>query len=282
MKLIYLEIKKLLGQRDIRWDFNQREDVSILVGINGSGKTTILKVLEALLKGDSKNQVWKKIKSAELETTEGRISYLGNGQFKYSNEGTKKMSAKAFSIVDTFDVTKNGKNASKEQTLNSQLKVLMEDKFISYQLALYGMNKGVEDLNRKIRQAIDVFFNETGKVAYFADKKIEEEFSIKASTLYFKARTGDFFSFGELSSGEKQMLLILLTVVIQDETECVLLMDEPELSLHLNWQLKLLDSIKMLNPHCQIILATHSPAVFGDGWGKNVLDIEDDLTTSVY
>ena len=42
-------------------------------------------------------------------------------------------------------------------------------------------------------------------------------------------------------------------------------MDEPEASLHIEWQQKLIAMIRELNPNVQIILTTHSPAVIMEG-----------------
>ena len=78
-----------------------------------------------------------------------------------------------------------------------------------------------------------------------------------------------------LSSGEKQMLIILLTVLVEDRQPTVLLMDEPEVSLHIEWQQKLLELILDLNPSAQIIVTTHSPAVIMSGWMDRVTDVED-------
>ena len=49
------------------------------------------------------------------------------------------------------------------------------------------------------------------------------------------------------------MLVILLTVLVQDNSHCVLFMDEPEASLHIEWQQKLIAMIRELNPNVQII-----------------------------
>lgn len=78
-----------------------------------------------------------------------------------------------------------------------------------------------------------------------------------------------------LSAGEKQLLYILLTVFLMDDKPTVLLMDEPELSLHIEWQEKLIKSIRLLNPKCQIILTTHSPSIFVSGWESKLVYIED-------
>ena len=71
------------------------------------------------------------------------------------------------------------------------------------------------------------------------------------------------------------MLVILLTVLVEDNRHSVLLMDEPEVSLHVEWQKQLIDLIMELNPNVQIILTTHSPAVIMNGWLDNVTEVSD-------
>lgn len=78
-----------------------------------------------------------------------------------------------------------------------------------------------------------------------------------------------------LSSGEKQMLTILMTVLLEDGDYTVLLMDEPEVSLHLEWQQVLISTIQQLNPNAQIILTTHSPAIIMNGWMDKVTEVSD-------
>ena len=79
----------------------------------------------------------------------------------------------------------------------------------------------------------------------------------------------------QLSSGEKQMLAILLTVLVEDQQPYVLFMDEPEVSLHIEWQKQLIDLVVELNPNVQIILTTHSPAVIMNGWMDKVTEVSD-------
>ena len=71
------------------------------------------------------------------------------------------------------------------------------------------------------------------------------------------------------------VLVILLTVLIEDNLPYVLFMDEPEVSLHIEWQKRLIDLILDLNPNVQIILTTHSPAVIMNGWMDNVTEVSD-------
>ena len=110
---------------------------------------------------------------------------------------------------------------------------------------------------------IDDLFRETGKTI----KRDRNE-------IYFDSY-GETISPYKLSSGEKQMLIILLTVLVQNRCPFVLFMDEPEVSLHVEWQQRLLDLMLDLNPNAQIILTTHSPAVIMNGWSDRVTDVED-------
>ena len=62
---------------------------------------------------------------------------------------------------------------------------------------------------------------------------------------------------------------------IEDGQNYVLFMDEPEVSLHVEWQKRLIDLILELNPSVQIILTTHSPAVIMNGWLDNVTEVSE-------
>ena len=70
-------------------------------------------------------------------------------------------------------------------------------------------------------------------------------------------------------------MAILLTVLIEDNKPYVLFMDEPEMSMHVEWQKQLIDLILQLNPNVQIILTTHSPAVIMNGWMDHVTEVSD-------
>lgn len=76
-----------------------------------------------------------------------------------------------------------------------------------------------------------------------------------------------------LSSGEKQLLIVLGEALVQEGSTWVYIADEPELSLHVNWQESLVDNLRAINPNAQIIFATHSPDIVSS-YGKKVFDME--------
>ena len=75
-----------------------------------------------------------------------------------------------------------------------------------------------------------------------------------------------------LSSGEKQMLILLTEALLRFDEPVVYIADEPELSLHVTWQEKLLESLVALGGPKQVIVATHSPDIVGDFRDK-VIDL---------
>jgi ABC-type glutathione transport system ATPase component len=119
---------------------------------------------------------------------------------------------------------------------------------------------------KRFQDLIDDLFKDTGK------KIVRTENEIRFSQI------GETLVPYQLSSGEKQMLVILLTVLVEDQQPYVLFMDEPEVSLHVDWQERLIDIILQMNPNVQIILTTHSPAVIMNGWMDRVTEVSD-ITT---
>jgi len=84
-----------------------------------------------------------------------------------------------------------------------------------------------------------------------------------SNELVFESKSGKSLSPGMLSSGEKQLLILLSETLLQRGAPAVFIADEPELSLHVLWQEKLVASLRALNPSAQIIFATHSPDIVG-------------------
>lgn len=110
---------------------------------------------------------------------------------------------------------------------------------------------------------------------------VDDMFSVTEKTINRDAVQVELWQWGEqlnlklLSSGEKQLLIILMTVLLEDGDHTVLFMDEPEVSLHIEWQQSLLDTILRLNPNVQVILTTHSPAIIMNGWMDKVTEVSD-------
>lgn len=85
----------------------------------------------------------------------------------------------------------------------------------------------------------------------------------EGNELIFSTKEERKIPISDLSSGEKQLLIIVGEALLQDQSTVVYIADEPELSLHVSWQEQLTAAITRLNPNAQIIFATHSPDIVG-------------------
>ncbi|MDC3741324.1 AAA family ATPase [Pseudomonas syringae pv. syringae] len=92
--------------------------------------------------------------------------------------------------------------------------------------------------------------------------------------LEITTQSGKMLTPFQLSSGEKQMLIILGEALLQENKSYIYMADEPELSLHVEWQEKLAEYISLLNPSAQVIFATHSPDVISI-FQEKVMHMED-------
>ena len=235
------------GKKHILWQLDPH--VNILSGINGVGKSTILnKVFRSVCtNGDLVNHL---LKGVHITADPEDATHI------------------RFDIIRSLDSpmldneTLNMVDARIRSALDFQLYHLQR-KYLDYQVNIGNriieeLQKGNADAAQKLSKAksrfqdmVDDLFEETGK------------------------KIGETLVPYQLSSGEKQMLAILLTVLVEDEQPYVLFMDEPEVSLHIEWQKRLIELIVELNPNVQIILTTHSPAVIMNGWIDKVTEVSD-------
>jgi predicted ATPase len=115
------------------------------------------------------------------------------------------------------------------------------------------VEKQIEQLNAPRNR-----FQKLLETMYSGNKRIvftERDVTIELSS---KVRIG----LPSLSSGEKQLFFIALEAI-----RCgagALVIDEPELSMHVDWQKKLIASLRELSPRMQVIAATHSPEIMAD------------------
>ena len=109
---------------------------------------------------------------------------------------------------------------------------------------------------------------------FLRDKNIEVGEDGRLSVKYTGLSRGmsKILSVAQLSSGEKQILILLTAALIQANAPAVYVADEPELSLHVSWQAKLLPALVELGGKMQVIVATHSPDIAG-AFHDNIVEL---------
>lgn len=121
---------------------------------------------------------------------------------------------------------------------------------------------------KKALEPKDAFVRILG--AMFHRKKAEV---LPSGEMVFYSKSGKTLKITELSSGEKQLFIILGEALLQKDAEWTYIADEPELSLHVDWQEVLVDNLRALNPNSQVIFATHSPDIISH-FSNYVIDME--------
>lgn len=260
-----IEIEALWGRKHIVWDL--RRDVNILSGVNGIGKSTILNRAATTLD--------------YLAGVDVNVRDIEGVKMTFYPENATTVH---FDIIRSFDRPLFHSNLAEKMAdknvkteLDWQLYQLQR-RYLDYQVNIG--NRIIELLSngdpdgqlraaevsypkRRFQDLADELFADTGK-------KI-----IRSKNEIMFVQDGDELLPYKLSSGEKQMLVILLTVLVQDKQPCVLLMDEPEVSLHVEWQQRIIEIIREMNPNAQLILTTHSPAMVMGGWMDAVTEVTD-------
>lgn len=113
------------------------------------------------------------------------------------------------------------------------------------------------------------FFKQTIDSLVFSNKKLELQ---SAYGFRFVATDTNktIITLDKLSSGEKHLLIQLCELLFMTKTGALVLIDEPELSLHMAWQYQYLSVIEGIASLCgyQFIIATHSPQIFNAEWSR--------------
>ena len=261
-----IEIDSLWANRKhIYWEL--RPDVNILSGSNGMGKSTVIN---------------RSARHLDI-MREGRLTANPeNGvHIKFYPEDATSIMFDVISSIDRpilrGDLLDKIPGAEIRTELDWQLYNLQR-RYLNYQVNIGNRIIALLTSGKPEDQQAAAELPKPKKL--FQDL-VDELFTATAKTINRTSNEIFFEQYGEtispykLSSGEKQILVIMLTALVQENKHCVMLMDEPEISLHIEWQQRLVNIIRTLNPNVQIILCTHSPAIIMDGWADAVIEMEE-------
>ena len=131
----------------------------------------------------------------------------------------------------------------------------------------------VEDVENKLR-----VFEELAQKIEILKRIINSRFCYKSISVnkengfIFQADDGKHLSPENLSSGEQHQLVMLYELLFKAKPNSLILIDEPELSLHVAWQAQFLKDLqeiaKLVN--IDVLIATHSPDIISDRWDLTV------------
>ena len=310
MKIEKVHIKNVKGIKDLELSFKKDDkilDVIVLAGVNGSGKTTILEAIKDFF--DNKNVNYSDTEKSNVnldiffedfekkQIEEAEKSSIDNYEYKLqdffsalqSYEYYRKNNGEYYSYLiakffenppkiiyvpaeNNFEKVKTETTTlSKEYEFINTINSNVIGDIPSYiatrrnYLATIEEDLTMKEVTNKVVNEINSIFN-----ILELDAKLKG-FSKDEKTLpIFENSAGEEFDINDLSSGEKQLFLRTLSIKMLEPNNSIILIDEPELSLHPKWQQRIIEVYKKIGENNQIIVATHSPHILGSVSNENI------------
>ena len=309
MKIEKVHIKNVKGIKDLELSFkkdNKILDVIVLAGINGSGKTTILEAIKDFFYNENVNYSNLEKSNINLEIFFEDFEKNNIEEAEKSSDNFKHALWVFFSSLRSYDYYRKNNNDYYQNQIAKRfdippkiIYVPAENKFEeiqTYSTTLSKEYKFINTINSNVIRDIPSYIatrrnylatiEEDLTMKEITNKVINEingifgileldvklkGFSKDEKTMpIFKNSAGDEFNINDLSSGEKQLFLRTLSIKMLEPKNSIILIDEPELSLHPKWQQRIIEVYKKIGENNQIIVATHSPHILGSVSNENI------------
>ena len=289
-----VRIHNLFGGRDIFWPLF--DDVNVVSGRNGSGKSTILRLLYQLLAlGDVTDSrlstladslcidfvngysiQWDRTRQPRTIVTVPDQSIL---PFESIKDSLNVRYVNSFELIakEVLNLRKEGDNGI--TTLDLFIREEINTRNAIFTGAFEKLFEGISH-----NQTLQQLSEQNPDIASFMDfyQRVHAFMSsyrvLVDSRIRFVNAENKEFDYTGLSSGEKQVLLLLLMATNTQRNPCVFILDEPDLALHIRWKQQLIKELRAINPQMQIVLSTHSPSVI-EGWYGKVKEVSQ-ITTN--
>ena len=185
---------------------------------------------------------------------------------------------KRLTNTNTSDILKKDEYEEKYKELEDKQRRL--HKFGLYESIQEFLTYNEEDAKaltvylRDFESKLNVFDELVEKLELFTSVLNERRFTFKSIKIngingfYFETNKGKKLELSQLSSGEQHEVVLLYELIFNVKTNVLVLIDEPEISLHVAWQKDFLsDLLKIIKiQNIQVLIATHSPSIINDRW----------------
>ncbi len=241
---------------------NKPLPIVVIAGINGSGKTTLLEYINnftTIIDNDDRSYI-------KIERYDKNLKNIVIEDFRFYSLWNVKKDTKEESFISKL--FKEKVIYFSTETNISDLKIFIA-KYVKK--IIHEKDLKPSEVFDKVRENIDKVFKDLDMLITF--EKVDDQ-----DNVYFRNKKGEIFSIDELSTGEKTLLSKVLYLYLKDIKDSIILIDEPELSLHPAWQnrvLKLYENFAKEN-NSQIIIATHSPHIIGSAKNEYIRILTED------
>jgi len=239
--------------KDFKINFTNKDNkplpIIVIAGINGSGKTTLLEYIKYFIDiVDNNDRSYLKLERYDKKLQDIIVDEL---RF-YSLWNIKKESKEESYLSKLF----------KEKTIYFPVRTDIKD--LKVFIVEY-VKKTMHEEDLKLSEVFDRVREYINKIFKDLNMLVEFDKTDADDNVFFRNKKEESFLIDDISTGEKTLLSKVLYLYLKEIKDSVILIDEPELSLHPAWQnrvLKLYENFAKEN-NCQIIIATHSPHILG-------------------
>ena len=313
MKIRKLKIRDYKIFKDIEFDFTDKNgktlDTIVLAGINGTGKTTLLKLIAEILTPEVSYDFLFNIENVEIEFNVQEIKWIKKYPYIFDNDEietqkdykTKMNNTNILSFESDYIYEEN--EGDRNYTIISDeirlLKKIIAILNIHFKIGYFHNNiflnideksnkfesKTIKIINYKnFEQDIEKYFdkviynylknNRTKTFEEVTNKRISEInyfledldvktkiIDIEDNKLVLENIFGEKLQVSDLSDGEKQIYFRAIFLNSLEIHNSLILVDEPELSLHPTWQNSITKLYEKAGENNQVFLATHSPHI---------------------
>jgi len=258
---------------------NNKNVVNIVAGVNGSGKTTLLKWILGKLEpyGDfdgvliyndteqinNNNENWihyRVIKDSFATNnnyingvhSSPRVIYIpSNMTFSYTTEHTLDTTYQFSNTIDTNNLLGNAELFIKNYIISKER-----------------LSNKSNPLDRT-KDAIDSF-NAIFKESELVTKLINLDEHNNNKPI-FETLNNEKITIDKLSSGEQQLYARVVSLMILNPHNSIILIDEPEIALHPRWQIEIMKIYANIGKNNQFIVTTHSPFIIAQTPYQNLI-----------
>lgn len=299
MKIQRISLRKHFFFGDIDIDLADTQgsplDTIVFAGNNGCGKTSLLLAILEILTSARNDSI-----DSSLDLNFQALS--GNEPVTNFNAARSDCAGNLSSKISGFASDERPKIVYLPAEISFE-KLTVKEKAFDYKYSFKNIidKKQVNEVPTYISSIIkDAVFKNEDLPARDSIKKICAEINKIFEDLEIDARltglaeegeklpvftnsAGVSFDINGLSSGEKQLFARALSLKMVRANNSIILIDEPEISLHPKWQQKILQVYQSIGKNNQIIVATHSPHILSAcGRESGFLLAREDGKTKVY
>ncbi len=250
-----IHIKEFRIFKDLELKFQPPENgenvINVIAGVNGCGKTTLLEIFFEYFQDNLRDSVQIKLTDIPPNVEDPRLIFIpANLNFVY--KPTTQLNTN-YQFLNLIDENILGKTEAyiREYILSIERESHIANPEERTRLAISQFNKPF--INTKLLTTL-----------HDLDKN-------RFNRPVFKNIKGDLVTIDQLSDGEKQLYGRLVALMMLEPRNSMILIDEPEISLHPAWQQEIMKIYANIGKNNQFIIATHSPQIIANTPYKNLI-----------